>query len=274
MAVRMMVNREEAESLGLDHPDIEVVHNYPGAESGMVCHHLECPNCPEEDKAKARHGWNHEKHPQEEYPIRENCDSRCRVTEPLYMRTTYRGCVLGTGEHNMRDDSDFYAVVWNEETQSIIHVEYATTRGWSYPNGAVVDATDEVKAKANAYLKVQAKAAWDRKNQEEAATPAKGKRLRVVKGRKIKIGVEGECFWYGKGRKYSMSRWAKDPMRVGFKTDEGETLWTDASNVEVINPEQYLRPDDSFYFRPPYGEGDGASYRVGVQVGNMVLPLN
>jgi hypothetical protein len=175
----------------------------------------------------------------------------------------------------MRDDSDFYAVVWNEDTQTIGHVEYATTRGWSYPNGAAVDATPEVKAKANAYLKVKAKEAWDRKNQEEAQTPAKGKRVRVVKGRKIKIGVEGTCFWYGSGKQFSPSRWAgKPPMRVGFKDDSGETHWTNADNVEVLNPEQYLRAYDSFHFRPPYGEGDGASYRLGVAIGNTALPIN
>ena len=44
--------------------------------------------------------------------------------------------------------SDFYAVVWTGER--LTSVEYATTRGWTYANGATIDATDEVKAAAAA----------------------------------------------------------------------------------------------------------------------------
>lgn len=65
--------------------------------------------------------------------------------------TSYEGCVLRTGEHNWYDDSDFYALVWDEPTRTVKKIEYATTRGWTYHNSAKVDATPENRAKAEAY---------------------------------------------------------------------------------------------------------------------------
>lgn len=60
------------------------------------------------------------------------------------------GCVLGLGENNYYDDSDFYAIVWNEEKQMVENVYYDTTRAYS-PYTANIDATEEVRAKAKAY---------------------------------------------------------------------------------------------------------------------------
>lgn len=54
----------------------------------------------------------------------------------------------------------------------------------------------------------------------------KGKRVKVVKGRKAK-GVEGTVFWHGKN-KYG------DGMRVGIKSDDGETHWVDVTHVEEL----------------------------------------
>lgn len=80
--------------------------------------------------------------------------------EALYMQISYEGCVLETRERNLYDDSDFYALVWDETEQRVKSVEYATTRGWTYPNHADVDATPEVRAKAEAYYKRQAEIAY------------------------------------------------------------------------------------------------------------------
>lgn len=61
-----------------------------------------------------------------------------------------------------------------------------------------------------------------------------GKRVKVVRGVKIPVGTEGTVFWYGAGRSYGYSRMI--PMRVGFKSDAGETFWVSAGNVEEIAP--------------------------------------
>ena len=59
--------------------------------------------------------------------------------DPIYVRKTHAGRVLETYERNGYDDSDFYAVVFDEDNCGFSHVEYATTRGWTYANGATVD---------------------------------------------------------------------------------------------------------------------------------------
>lgn len=62
------------------------------------------------------------------------------------------------------------------------------------------------------------------------------KRVKVVKGRKVPIGTEGECFWMGS---YDNSKYG-DPwgiytnIRVGIKDDNGEVYWTSVNNIEVI----------------------------------------
>lgn len=54
------------------------------------------------------------------------------------------GRVLYLREANYSDDSDFYATYMTNEGE-FVEVCYGTTRGWSYANGAIVDATPEVR---------------------------------------------------------------------------------------------------------------------------------
>ncbi len=85
-------------------------------------------------------------------PNRWSCDEAALAEHVgLAHETTYEGCVLRTGEHNFYDDSDFYAMVWDEKTESVIKITYGTTRGWTYHNSAAVDATAEVREKAEAW---------------------------------------------------------------------------------------------------------------------------
>lgn len=160
-----------------------------------------------------------------------------------YHVKTYEGAVLNTGERNGYDDSDFYADVWDEASKSIKRVDYATTRGWTYLNGAAVDATPEVIEKANAYARARALESFKAAAAADARKVAKGKRVKVVKGRKVPKGTEGTVFWVGAGRAYSYSqaKWGV-PDRVGFRTADGTVHWTAASNLEVTDPEEWL-PD-------------------------------
>jgi hypothetical protein len=148
------------------------------------------------------------------------------------METTHVGLVLETREWNGLDDSDFYAVCWNPEKGEVERVEYASTRGWTYPNSATVDATPEVRAAADAYYAKLAAARRAAEAERLARTPAKGKTLRVVKGRNVPRGTVGICIWYGEGRKYGY--YGATPMRVGLKDAAGTVHWTDAGNVEVV----------------------------------------
>jgi hypothetical protein len=174
---------------------------------------------------------------------------------PIYTKTTHKGLVLQTYERNGYDDSDFYAVVWNEDKGCCEHICYASTRGWSYPNGASVDATPEVVAKADA-LAAKAKAeAAEKRAAREAITPTKGKTVRVITKSRGKdapeVGESGTVFYFAKDRFDRSGRYyndtqrylvdalgLRDPrkgMRVGFKNAEGKARFVNAMMVEVVN---------------------------------------
>lgn len=160
------------------------------------------------------------------------------TSRPDEETTLYAGAVLCTREENYHDDSDFYAICWDEEKQCLVREDYATTRfaGNGY---AGVDATEEVKAKAAAWLKSQLLPQVRAWNETQAQEPAKGKTVKVVKGRKIPHGTTGEVFWAGWQRnRFDYNR--SETFRVGFKVGE-ETYWTDGKNVEVVDWEQYLK---------------------------------
>ena len=84
----------------------------------------------------------------------------------IFVRTTHEGLVLETRERNYHDDSDFYAIVWDPETESSRNIEYATTRGWCYPNSAVVDASEEIRAKFTAWKENKQRETSERERQE------------------------------------------------------------------------------------------------------------
>ena len=57
-----------------------------------------------------------------------------RVKEwSLFTYETHNGFCLENRERNGYDDSDFYMIVWNPEEKAPESIEYASTRGWSYP---------------------------------------------------------------------------------------------------------------------------------------------
>lgn len=57
------------------------------------------------------------------------------------------------------------------------------------------------------------------------------KPVRVISGRKVKIGTEGEISWVGKDN-YS------NGMRVGIRLIDGTVVFTAMSNVRVICPDE------------------------------------
>jgi hypothetical protein len=128
MAITMMGSKEayEAARGTPEESNWKVVTDYKGHEAGRVLHGGNCPHAGTYDRSGA---------------LGPDCQVSCFVYGPLYMHTTHRGLVLDTGEHNYYDDSDFYAVVWNAEKGMPEHVEFASTRGWTYPNNACADAT-------------------------------------------------------------------------------------------------------------------------------------
>ena len=143
----------------------------------------------------------------------------------LWLYETHHGLCISDYERNGYNDSDWYMVVWNHEKQAPESIEFASTRGWSYPcYGSRPDATPEVIALYAAYQAEAERKYREERERAEAARPARGKVLKVVRGRKVSIGTMGTCFWVGD------SRWGK---RVGIKDAAGTVHWTAISNVEV-----------------------------------------
>jgi hypothetical protein len=100
------------------------------------------------------------------------------------IQRTYIGLVLEKGERNMYDDSDMYALVWDESAQEPRKVFYASTMYPSYDNSAQVDATPEVVAKYTAYKEKAVKEEKARAFMGEIYRVRKGRAVKVIKGRR------------------------------------------------------------------------------------------
>ena len=106
-------------------------------------------------------------------------------------KETYVGKVLETYEENGYHDSDFYAVVWDDEQNCLLHKQYATTRFYSNGYGAKVDATPEVIAKATAERKARFLESAIEADEETAKTVAKARWLKsIVVARIVVLSVK------------------------------------------------------------------------------------
>ena len=144
---------------------------------------------------------------------------------------TYTGCVLNIWERNGRDDSDFYATVWDEEKGKVIDVMYDTTRCGGFAC-AEIDATKETLRKAYRYFFNDARKFFDEvANEAQARRIAKGCSAVVVRGRKIKKGTVGEIFWVGSVYNYYTYR---NEDRVGILVD-GQKVFLPLDYVQKIN---------------------------------------
>jgi hypothetical protein len=166
------------------------------------------------------------------------------------LEVTFTGCVVSIDTESVQVMSDIWerhtsALVYDNEKGTFTHRFLYSDYGSDRKSSATVDATDEVRALYEAHKAVEAakktleraEAARERALQD-VRTPARGKIVKVVKGRKIPKGTVGECTWYGEGRSYQPFRSSyrdrmSGPMRVGMKVD-GKIVYTDAKNVEVV----------------------------------------
>tara|TARA_B100001057_G_scaffold279643_1_gene280006 strand:- start:426 stop:1046 length:621 start_codon:yes stop_codon:yes gene_type:complete len=165
--------------------------------------------------------------------------------EIIETKETYVGRVLETYEENGYNDSDFYAIVWDDETESILHKQFATTRFYSNGYGAKIDATPEIIEKATAERKTRFLKSAIEKDAETAKTVAKGKMVEINRGRKNR-GIIGEVFWVGSPDKFSY--YAKEHRSVGIKLDDERDdngkfkniVFAYDYNCDVINFESHL----------------------------------
>lgn len=141
---------------------------------------------------------------------------------------------------------------------------------------AEVDATADTIAAANAWLLKTAadrrKASWDArvaKAVDAAHKPAKGKTVTVVKGRKVPKGTTGEVIWVGAGKAYGYYDRPSD--RLGVKDAAGTVHWTAASNVEVVNADDYFDYDEFVTNEPDHTALATAALDSGKGYADVVL---
>lgn len=77
-----------------------------------------------------------------------------------WTKLTWVGLCVDQRERNMYHDSDFLMTVWDEEADTFREIEFASTRGWSYPcYGSWVDADEALAAKYKAHVNAKREAA-------------------------------------------------------------------------------------------------------------------
>ena len=246
MPIRMMTSKDRAHL-----PNVEFVPHYSmDTDVDYVRHSYDCPH--------SQQSYGHIT--KERYP---DCPPTCKNHEGLYMETTFVGCVISTRERNGYDDSDFYATVWNEEKQAPESIEYATTRGWTYPNSAIVDATPEVLAKYRAYRIESGTKQAVQDDIELSAKPSAGKVCRVFKGRKYPKGLVvtvrdtyETC--------YGVGRWATKTTMAKFNYHHADGRFdigaTNVENLEVIDPAKHRRSEAEIRASIVALIDDGGSY--------------
>lgn len=60
------------------------------------------------------------------------------------------------------------------------------------------------------------------------------KSIVIVKGRKIPIGTKGVCFYVVAVNYSKLKNWWDWTIRIGFKTENGETFFTSERNIELV----------------------------------------
>jgi hypothetical protein len=160
--------------------------------------------------------------------------------EIRYAIRTHVGCVLAEFEKNGSSDSDFFAIVWDNESESIKAFEYGSTRHGGY-YGCEVDATPEVIAKAKA-LKAEYEAEYEAEYTYLMNGYAEKGNLATIANATGKYarfnGSQGTIFWVGED-KYApqyKSQYGTN-MRVGIEVN-GEKIFLSGDCIHTNNHEK------------------------------------
>ena len=148
---------------------------------------------------------------------------------------------LADREENYHDDSDFYAVVYDPETGEVKRVETGTTRGAPGPREfEMVPATEEIREVARLYWRDILLPPVVRRSMERARAKVEvGAVVRIIRGRKGRMGFEGEVTWMGPNpfRTYYRNGYQRPEqnLRVKIVSLDGEEKWADEHAVVRID---------------------------------------
>lgn len=195
---------------------------------------------------KCPHNTNPEYHTAEKVvALHADCGESCHLGLSI---ASHEGLVVDTYERNGYDDSDFYAVVVNPETLETKDVMYGTTRGWTYNNGADIDAPEELlkrwRVKVSADREASRIAQLKAEKDAQSILPTKGKSVVVVSRRsKVAEGTTGQVVWFGISSYANVRRSPStaadtlamlDKYRVGIKVGDA-VQYLSASCVKVVD---------------------------------------
>lgn len=167
------------------------------------------------------------------------CNEQHARGESCPYTVKFEGAVLGDYERNMSDDSTFYAVVWDAAEGCVHKVVYGYTgAGGTDHNRCEVDATDEAIAAAREWAYGEVIRRGISLSEQRSLFVEKGREVEVTHGRKVARGTRGVVFWTGITT-YGYTKC----HRVGIELTNGERVFTDMINVEVVAPERYEVPD-------------------------------
>lgn len=168
-------------------------------------------------------------------------------------RELYSGRVLEDREENWHDDSDWYAIVLADDG-ALQRVDYATTR-YGGSGSCRVDATDEVKIAARAWLKTWAREQIQRIVDLDSKIVKDGRIVKVVRGRKVPLGTTGRIFYWREDtyspRYRNGYKTGPDSIKIGIATTDrrdergryADVAWTYAANCEIVDPSAYTLSD-------------------------------
>lgn len=168
---------------------------------------------------------------------------------PTEQAKTYYGSVLAITENNGYNDSDFFAIVWDEEEQCIKSISDGTTRFAAPPKYHRADASEEVRAKADNWLRTVYLPPLAKKSLIKQRTSLEtlqfGEQVAIVKGRKYPIGTKGEVFgvyanqfyrdYSRKGWSVKIKRFDPKSKNVGIRLPDGSRIFTSLANVERLS---------------------------------------
>ncbi len=149
------------------------------------------------------------------------------ITKPNGEITHIGQCLsVSTWYNSSMDITSYYVNVYNPVTGKFESI-YVNCDFPSDEKQATytIDATPEVQAIWKAKQDAIYKARIERDELIALMTPSKGKRLQVIRGRKVPLGTEGMCFWIGNNG-YGES--------VGIKDANGTVYFTASKNVQVV----------------------------------------
>lgn len=145
---------------------------------------------------------------------------------------TYEGCVLKVWEKKVYNETDFMALVWDEETQSVQKIIYDSTRalGWGSAN---VDVTPEVARKVYNYYKKQAINLLPLYIEHEKNSIQEGSLVKIYKGNRLRKGTIGKVFWVGESFNQYTNCFEE---RVGMLVSGKHKIYIPKSYVKILKP--------------------------------------